>query len=73
MGVSIDRFDFEALNDDSDIVYVVMSDGIDTGLFRIDGDASNTVIDASDVTLMMTLEGIGDAGTLTSANFADFV
>jgi hypothetical protein len=52
--------------------YIVVSDGTDSALFRHDS-ATDAVIDAGELTLMVTFSGISDAGTLTAANFADFV
>ena len=58
--------------------YVVLDNGVDSGLYRVtlnanNGGASTTVIDAaadvSSITLIATLVGVADAGTLISANF----
>jgi S-layer protein len=61
---------FEANEDD---FYVVISDGTDTALALVVGDTTDTTVDAANIHVLVTLEGISDAGTLTGANFADFV
>jgi hypothetical protein len=61
---------FEANHDD---FYVVISDGTDTAFALVVGDTSGTVVQAADIHVLVTFEGISDAGTLTGANFADFV
>jgi hypothetical protein len=61
---------FEANEDD---FYVVISDGTDTALELVVGDTSSTVVQAADINVLVTFEGISDASTLTTANFADFV
>ena len=55
------------------IAYIAVSDGVDTAIFTADDTAGNTVIDAGDLVLIITLEGIADAGTLTTANFSSFI
>jgi len=55
------------------VQYIVVGDGTDAGLFRFDPAAANVVIDAADLTLMVTFSGIADTGDLTAANFADFI
>jgi len=58
--------------------YVVLDNGTDSGLYRVGfdadvGGATTTVIDAAgdvtSITLIATLTGVADAGTLISANF----
>jgi hypothetical protein len=71
----------DAANDDivaenaDDDVYIVVGDGTDAAIFKITGstDGADTVINDGDLTLIATLEGIADTGTLTAANFADFI
>jgi hypothetical protein len=60
----------EHQNDD---FYLIISDGTDTAFALIVGDTSSTTIQAADVHVLVTFEGISDASTLTAANFADFV
>ena len=61
---------FEANHDD---FYLLISDGTDTALAFVVGDTTGTVIQAADINVLVTFEGISDASTLTAANFADFV
>ena len=71
----------DANNDDivlenvDDDVYIVVGDGTDAAIFKVVGsdDIENDVIDDGELTLIATLEGIADTGTLTAANFADFI
>jgi len=66
-----DIVSMEATNDDN---YVAISDGTDTAIVLIyDADANDTTIENADVHILAILEGVGDAGTLTTANLADFV
>ncbi|WP_221237106.1 calcium-binding protein, partial [Roseospira goensis] len=60
-------------NTDS-VFYLAVSDGTDTAIFRADAAAGNsdTVIDATELTKIVTLLGIDDAGDLGSDNFTDF-
>jgi len=57
----------------ADDFYLVISDGTDTALCFVEGDAIDTTLSAADITVLMTFEGISDASTLTAANFADFI
>jgi hypothetical protein len=71
----------DAANDDivlenvDDDVYIVVGDGTDAGLFKVTGsaDGESDVIADGDLTLVVTLEGIADTGTLSAANFSDFI
>jgi len=59
--------------DDSEVAYIAVTDGTDTGIYRvIDSDAANAIV-AGDLTLLVTLQGISDTSDLTAANFADFI
>ena len=61
----------EATNDEN---YVAISDGTNTAIVLItDASGDDTIIETGDVTILVTLEGVSDAGTLVSANLADFV
>jgi hypothetical protein len=57
---------------DGDDAYFAIDNGTDTGVF-IFTDAGTAAIAAGEIDLLVTLEGISDATTLTSANFADFI
>jgi Ca2+-binding RTX toxin-like protein len=59
-------------DDADDHFYIVVSDGTDSALFEYVGDGGDTDIEGTDLDLIATFDGIGDAGTLTAANFADF-
>ena len=63
------------LENEDDDVYIVVGDGTDAAIFKVVGsdDIENDVIDDGELTLIATLEGIADTGTLTAANFADFI
>jgi hypothetical protein len=70
----------DAANDDiiagnaDDDVYIVVGDGTDAVIIQYSGSATNgTVIEAAEMTIVVTLEGIADTGTLTAANFSDFI
>lgn len=62
----------DAHADGDDDFYIVVSDGTDTGVFLYVGTGDAT-IDAGELTLIVTLEGVSDAGILTASNFADFI
>jgi len=58
--------------------YIVMDNGTDTGIYRVNidadvGGASNTIVDTSadlvSIVLVGVLEGIADSSTLVAANF----
>jgi hypothetical protein len=64
------------LGDAGDDLFVVLTDGTDTGMYLITGGGAGTdvdALDAEDLDLIATLQGVSDAGSLTAANFADFV
>jgi hypothetical protein len=67
-GASIDA------DDADDHFYIAVSDGNDTALFEYTGsaDTANTAIEDDELDLIVTLNGIGDAGTLSAANFDGF-
>jgi len=67
-GVSIDA------DDADDHFYIAVSDGNDTALFEYTGsaDTADTAIEDGELDLIVTLDGIGDAGTLSAANFDGF-
>jgi len=66
-----DIVSMEATNDEN---YVAISDGTNTAIVLItDASGDDTIIETGDVTILVTLEGVSDAGTLVSANLADFV
>ncbi|WP_230973270.1 beta strand repeat-containing protein [Sulfurimonas hydrogeniphila] len=66
-----DHVDYENTNS---VIYLAVSDGTDTAIFKADASGnSDIVIDAAELTLIATLTGIADAGTLTAADFVDFV
>jgi S-layer protein len=58
--------------DDAEESYIAIDNGTDTAIFEFVDGSADTVIDAAELTLMVTLTGISDATTLTAANFADF-
>lgn len=60
-------------NADDEDSYIAVSDGTDTGIYLYVGDGADVAIDAADLTLLVTLQGVSDAGTLTANNFADFL
>ena len=51
------------------VVYLAITDGTDTGIFLADDANGDTVIDAGDLTLLITLAGVT---TIAAADFADF-
>ncbi len=57
------------------IIYIAVTDGSDTGIFKADDAGGNTdgVIDAAELTLLVTLTGVDDPTALSVANFADFL
>jgi len=70
-GAGDDIVSMEASADDN---YVAISDGVDTAIVIIaDADAQDVIIEAADVTIIATLQGVTSAGDLTAANFADFL
>jgi len=53
------------------IVYFIVSDGTDAGLYQANaaiGASTDNVIDADELTHLITLTGISDASTLTQTN-----
>ncbi len=57
----------------SDIVYVAYDNGTDTGIFRVVDANANGTVDAGEVSLVVTLQGVADAdAVLANTNFADF-
>ena len=57
----------------ADIFYIAVDNGTDTGIYLVDdADDSDTVIDAADLTLLVTIEGLAAAEDLTADSFADF-
>ncbi|WP_434580938.1 DUF4214 domain-containing protein [Sulfurimonas sp. NW15] len=64
-----------AYENNNSVIYLAVSDGTHTAIFEADaasGASIDLVIDADELTLIATLTGITDAGTLTAADFADF-
>ncbi|MBZ0329351.1 DUF4214 domain-containing protein [Halomonas sp. ANAO-440] len=59
---------FEFSNSDN-ILYVAVSDGTDTGIFLANDQNGDTVIDAGDLELIVTLQGVTE---ITAADLADF-
>jgi Ca2+-binding RTX toxin-like protein len=57
----------------TDDAYIAVSDGTDTGIFLVQHNDGDGAIDADEIVLIATLSGVSDAGTLTAANFADFI
>jgi hypothetical protein len=55
-----------------DEILFAISDGIDTAIVEADAAGGDTVIDAAELTVLITLAGIGDAGTLSAGNFDGF-
>jgi hypothetical protein len=53
----------------NDIAYGVMTDGTDTGLFRISDTTGNSAIDTAVIVAILT--GV-DESNFAAANFADF-
>jgi Ca2+-binding RTX toxin-like protein len=60
---------FEA-NDVDDDFYIAVTDGADVGIYFYEGDGVDTVIDAADLTLIATLDGITSFAAL---NIVDFI
>jgi hypothetical protein len=58
-------------NADDEILFAI-SDGTDTAIVEADAGAGDTVIEQGELTVLITLDGIGDAGTLSAANFDGF-
>jgi len=54
------------------IAYIAVDDGVDTAIFKADDANGDLVIDAGDLTLIMTFSGLADATTLGTENFPDF-
>ena len=55
---------------DGDDFLVAVSDGTDTGIFLVDDAANGTAaIEAAELSLIATLEGVDDASTLVAADF----
>jgi Ca2+-binding RTX toxin-like protein len=57
------------------VSYIAVSDGVDTGIYRLaeaNGLADGGRIDTTEITRVVTLMGVANAGNLTGANFADF-
>ncbi len=70
-GAGDDIVSMEASADDN---YVAISDGTDTAIVIIaDADAQDVIIQAADVNIIATLQGVSSAGSLSAANFADFL
>jgi hypothetical protein len=68
-GAGIDKLIYENTNS---IFYLVVSNGIDTGIYEADASGNgDTIIDANELTLIGTLTGINDAGSLLNS-FIDF-
>ena len=62
----------KAFNDGNMAAYLAIDNGTDTAIFEFVDSDDNTVVDADELTLMVTLTGVSDATTLTGANFIDF-
>ena len=62
-------------DDVDDDFYIVVGDGTDAAMFKYVGsaDTEDAIIEDGELTLVATFEGIADTGTLTAANFADFI
>ncbi|AGM41614.1 hypothetical protein SPISAL_07600 [Spiribacter salinus M19-40] len=58
-------------NADDEILFAI-SDGTDTAIVEADAGGDDTVIEQGELTVLITLDGIGDAGTLSAANFDGF-
>jgi len=56
-----------------ELVYIVIDDGTDTGIFLLTNDTGTTAILAAELTLIGTLQGVDDATDLVAANFANFL
>ncbi len=57
-----------------ELYYIAMDDGTDTGIYLVTMAADGgVVIGAAEITQLLTLQGVADVTTLTSANFADFI
>jgi hypothetical protein len=70
-GAGDDIVSMEASDDDN---YVAISDGTDTAIVLVvDANADDIIIQTGDVTIIATLQGVSSAGTLSAANFADFL
>ena len=62
-----------AYENTNSVFYIVVSDGTDSALFKADANGnSDNVIDANELTKIVTFTGLSDAGSLTTADFADF-
>lgn len=64
------------LDAETDDVYLALDNGADTAILRITGAdtlADNVTIEAAEITIVGVLDGVGDATSLTAANFADFL
>jgi Ca2+-binding RTX toxin-like protein len=66
----VDNLAYE--NTDS-VIYGVVSDGTDAVLFKADATGNNdTVIDAAEITIIGTFDGMTDTSALDATAFADF-
>jgi RNase P/RNase MRP subunit p29 len=63
--------DLTATEDDE--FYIAIDNGTDTVIALIDHQDANTIIALDEIVVLLTLEGVTDATTLTASNFADFV
>jgi hypothetical protein len=61
-----------SFNNANDEFLVAISDGTNTVIAEVDAGGGDTDIDAGEITVLMTLVGVSDAGTLTAANFDGF-
>jgi hypothetical protein len=58
---------------DNDIFFLIASNGVDAGLFRVADGAGAANIGASTITLVGTFSGVSDASTFAVQNFSDFL
>jgi hypothetical protein len=59
----------------TDAFYLAVDDGTDSYIFFVESGAANQLFTAAEdtATLVVTLQGVSDATTLTANNFADFL
>ena len=63
-----------AFNEGDEVVYLAVSDGSNTGIFKADATGNgDTAVDAGDLTNIVQLTGVSDPTDIAASNFADFL
>jgi hypothetical protein len=69
-GLTVGSFDGAGTTNDT--VYIAYDDASNTYVGILDSDAGDDGFNGDTLTILLTIEGLADATTLTAANFADF-